>query len=57
MSSVFRSSDVIFILLLDDEVPPLSGLSLMDSVSSVGEFVEVNVVDELFPARRPFFAD
>lgn len=43
-----------FMLLLEDDVPPLSGLSLMDKDSTVGEFAEVV---ELFPARRPFFAD
>lgn len=58
MSSAFRSSDVTFTLLLDVEVPPLSGLlSFIVSDSKVGDVTEVVAVDELFPARRPFFAD
>lgn len=56
-SSPLRSSEVMFMLLLDDEVPPLSGLSLIDNVSIVGELPRVVVVEELLPARRPFFAD
>lgn len=55
-SSRFRSSDV-FMLVLEDEVPPLSGL-LIDNDATVGEVADdVIVVEELFPARRPFLAD
>lgn len=56
-SSRFRSSDM-FMLVLEDEVPPLSGLSLIDNDAIVGELADdVIVVDEVFPARRPFLAD